>query len=66
MTQGQPMTNESVQNGSEVLREQPLSPTLIDRILRKLSCMELPAKEHFERYMRLWHIQGGDDYRLKQ
>ncbi len=51
MTQGQPITNESVQSGSEVLREQPLSPTPIDRILQKLSCMELPAKEHFERYM---------------
>ena len=25
MTQGQPITNESVQSGSEVLREQPLS-----------------------------------------
>jgi len=54
MTQGQPITNESVQSGSEVLREQPLLaiPTPIDRILQKLSCMELPAKEHFERYMR--------------
>jgi len=54
MTQGQPITNESVQSGSEVLREQPLLaiPTPIDRILQKLSCMELPAKEHFEGYMR--------------
>jgi len=48
----QPITNESVQSGSEVLREQSLSATLIDRILQKLSCMELPAKEHFESYMR--------------
>ena len=52
MTQGQPISNASVQSGSEVLREQPLSPTPIDRIFQKLSCMELPAKEHFERYMR--------------
>ena len=52
MTQGQPITNESVQSRSEVLREQPLSSTPIDRILQKLSCMELPAKEQFERYMR--------------
>ena len=52
MTQGQPITNESVQSGSEVLREQPLSPTSIERILQKLSCKELPAKEHFECYMR--------------
>jgi integrase/recombinase XerD len=49
MIQGQPITNESVE--SEVLHQQPLSPTPIDRILQKLSCMELPAKEHFERYM---------------
>jgi integrase/recombinase XerD len=52
MIQGQPITNESVQSRSEVLREQPLSPAPIDRILQKLSCMELPAKEHFECYMR--------------
>jgi hypothetical protein len=52
MTQGQPITNESIQSGSEVLREQHLSATPIDRILQKLSCMELPAKEHFERYIQ--------------
>ena len=52
MTQGQPIANEPVQSQDEVLCEQPLSPTLIDRILQKLSCMELPAKEHFECYMR--------------
>jgi len=52
MTQGQPITNESVQSGNELLRRQPLSPTPIDRILQKLSRMELPAKEHFECYMR--------------
>ena len=52
MTQGQPITNESVQSESGVLHERPLSPNPIDRILQKLSCMELPAKEHFERYMR--------------
>jgi hypothetical protein len=50
MTQGQPITNESAQSEGEVLREQPLSSTLIDRILHRLSCIELPAKEHFERY----------------
>jgi integrase/recombinase XerD len=52
MTQGQPITNESIRSEGEVVREQPLSPTPIDRILQKLSCMELPAKEHFECYMR--------------
>jgi site-specific recombinase XerD len=52
MAQGQPIINEPVQSGSEVVREQPLSPTPIDRILQKLSCIELPAKEQFECYMR--------------
>jgi integrase/recombinase XerD len=52
MTQVEPIPNESVNSGSEVLCEQHLSPTPIDRILQKLSSMELPAKEHFECYMR--------------
>jgi site-specific recombinase XerD len=57
MTKVEPIPSESVRNESEVAREQPLSPTPIDRILQKLSCMELPAKEHFERYMRYkWRL----------
>src|SRR5512139_2960939 len=52
MTKVEPITNESIQSGSEVVRDEPLSPTLIERILQKLSCMELPAKDHLERYMR--------------
>ncbi|MDH4138026.1 MAG: tyrosine-type recombinase/integrase [Anaerolineae bacterium] len=52
MTKVEPIINESIQSGSEVVREQPLLPTPIDRILQKLSCMELPAKEHFEHYIR--------------
>jgi site-specific recombinase XerD len=52
MTQVEPITNEPVQSEGEVLREQPLSATPIDRILQKLSWMELPAKEHIEHYMR--------------
>jgi len=48
----QPITRESVQSGSEVLSEQSLLPTPIERILQKLSCMELPAKGYFESYMR--------------
>jgi integrase/recombinase XerD len=52
MTNLQPITNESVKSEAEVLHEQPFSPTPIDRILQKLSCMELPAKDHLERYMR--------------
>jgi len=57
MTQLQSIINESVKNESEVLRQQPLTQTLIDRILQKLSVLELPAKEHFEGYMRhKWRI----------
>jgi integrase/recombinase XerD len=52
MTKVEPILNESVRNESEVAREAPLSPTLIDRILQKLSCIEPSAKEHFERYTR--------------
>jgi integrase/recombinase XerD len=52
MTQGQLISSESIKSEDEVVREQFLSPTPIDRILKKLSCMELPAKEHFEHYMR--------------
>ena len=52
MTQVQPTTNESVKSESAVLRQQHLAQTPIDHLLQKLSRMELPAKEHFERYMR--------------
>jgi len=52
MTKVEPIPNKSVEAEKEELREKPLSPTPIDRILQKLSCMELPGKEHFERYMR--------------
>src|SRR4030067_681609 len=51
MTMLQPISNESVKREG-VVPEQPVSQSLIDRILQKLSRMELPAKEHFERYMR--------------
>ena len=52
MTKVEPITNESVQSEGELLHEQAFSPTPIDRILQKLSCMELPAQEHFECYLR--------------
>jgi site-specific recombinase XerD len=52
MTKVEPIISESVKSESEVLREQHLTPTPIDGILQRLSCMELPAKEHFECYMR--------------
>ncbi|HUL29789.1 MAG TPA: tyrosine-type recombinase/integrase [Thermodesulfobacteriota bacterium] len=50
MTQVQPATNESVKSKSAV--PQQLAQALIDRILQKLSSFVLPAKEHFERYLR--------------
>ncbi|MBM4338034.1 MAG: hypothetical protein FJ110_00665 [Deltaproteobacteria bacterium] len=57
MTQVERIVNESVQSERDLLSEPPLSPTLIDGILQKLSCMELPAKEHVECYMRhKWRI----------
>jgi integrase/recombinase XerD len=52
MTQEQPTTDELVKSENEGLRQQHLAPTPIDPILQKLSRLELPAQEHFERYMR--------------
>ena len=52
MTQGQLITNESIKSEGEVVREESLLPTAIERILQKVSCLELPAKEHFECYLR--------------
>jgi site-specific recombinase XerD len=52
MTKVEPIPNESVRDASEVAREQPLSATPIDRIFQKLSCIELPGKDHLERYLR--------------
>ncbi len=52
MTMLQPISNESIKSECEVLREQDPEQTPIDRILKRLSNMELPAKEHFECYMR--------------
>jgi integrase/recombinase XerD len=52
MIQVQPSTNESLRTISEVSHPQPLAQTPIDPILKKLSRMELPAKEDFESYLR--------------
>jgi site-specific recombinase XerD len=52
MTNVEPISNESIGTEKDELREPLLSPTPIDRILQKLSPLELPAKEHFESYMR--------------
>ena len=48
----QPISNEAIKSECEVLREQHPEQSPIDHILQKLSRMELPAKEHFECYMR--------------
>lgn len=52
MTQIEPIFNESVKTEREELHEEPLLQSPIDHILQRLSCMELPAKEHFEGYLR--------------
>jgi site-specific recombinase XerD len=52
MTNVEPISNESIETEKDELREPPLSPNPIDRILQRLSLVELPAQEHFERYMR--------------
>jgi integrase/recombinase XerD len=52
MTKVDPIFNDSARTEREELREERLSQSPIDPILQKLSRMELPAKEHFERYLR--------------
>ena len=52
MSKVEPINNKSVNTESEELRGQLLSPTPIDHILERLSHLEVPAKEHFECYMR--------------
>jgi site-specific recombinase XerD len=52
MTQIQTTTNESINSKSAAAHQQHLAQTRIDQLLQKLFCLELPAKEHFERYLR--------------
>ena len=52
MTNVEPISIGSIEIGKNELREPSLSSTPIDRILQKFSYIELPAKEHLERYMR--------------
>jgi site-specific recombinase XerD len=52
MTQIEPSIHESVPSAKQDQHEQPISATPIDRILQRLSALEVPAKEHLERYMR--------------
>ncbi len=57
MTTAEPIASKSVATQNNELCEPPLSSALIDRILQKLSCVEIPAKEHLECYMRhKWRI----------
>ncbi len=52
MTQVQTATNESISSKSAGAHQQHLAQTRIDQLLQKLSRLELPAKEHFESYLR--------------
>jgi len=52
MTQVQPIGIESVKSESAVLPQEHLAQTPIDHLLQKLFRMELPAQEHWERYLR--------------
>ena len=52
MTQVQPTTIESVRSETAVAHQQHHAQSPIDRFLHKLSRLELPAKEHFESYLR--------------
>jgi len=52
MTQVESTTNEAVKSTSAGISQGHLVQSPIEQILNKLSRIELPAKEHFERYMR--------------
>jgi integrase/recombinase XerD len=52
MIQVESTTNEAVKSTSAGISQGHLVQSPIEQILNKLSRIELPAKEHFERYMR--------------
>jgi len=52
MTQVQPAISESIRSETAVPHRQHPAQTPIDRFLQKLCQLELPAKEHFESYLR--------------
>jgi len=52
MTQVESTTNEAVKSSSAGISQGHLVPSPIEQILNKLSRIELPAKEHFEGYLR--------------
>jgi integrase/recombinase XerD len=52
MTQVESTTNEAVKSNSAGISQGHLVQSPIEQILKNLSRIELPAKEHFERYLR--------------
>jgi integrase/recombinase XerD len=52
MIKVEPITSETVKNENVTPPKQHSAQATIDRILQKLSCLDIPAKDHFERYMR--------------
>jgi integrase/recombinase XerD len=52
MTQVESTTNEAVKSSSAGISQGHLVQSPIEQILKNLSRIELPAKEHFERYLR--------------
>jgi site-specific recombinase XerD len=52
MTQVESTTNEAVKSSSAGISQGHLVQSPIEQILENLSRIELPAKEHFERYLR--------------
>jgi len=52
MIQVESASNESIKNESAVQHQQDFTQTPIEKFLQKLSRLELPAKEHFESYLR--------------
>ena len=52
MIQARPISSRPHDSGSEVVTYQDESDSYIDRILRKITKMDLPTKEHIESYMR--------------
>ena len=52
MTQVQPTTIESGKSETAVAHQQHPAQTPIEKFLQKLSRLDLPAKEHFENYLR--------------
>jgi integrase/recombinase XerD len=51
MTQAR-LTNESPRSNRETVRDPQAPETVIDHILKRLSRVDLPAREHFESYLR--------------